>query len=158
MGTSSAWTPERRARQAEAIRRWQPWAQSSGPKTAEGKAVSSRNADKGGHRVRQRAQARHLREMGRARMELILLIRAAFAGGNLRGACLDPAYHRSEAFVAAQARYERASAAYWRVTWRTDDPGFRLPVEDYGYDLPALAALVVAAMGDDDDDDPVEPQ
>jgi hypothetical protein len=91
-------------------------------------------------------------------MELILLIRAAFAGGNLRGACLDPAYHRSEAFVAAQARYERASAAYWRVTWRTDDPGFRLPVEDYGYDLPALAALVVAAMGDDDDDDPVEPQ
>lgn len=34
----NGWTPERRARQAEAIRRWQPWARSTGPRTAEGKA------------------------------------------------------------------------------------------------------------------------
>jgi len=47
MGTSSAWTPERRAKQAEAIRRWKPWAKSTGPRTEEGKARSSRNADKG---------------------------------------------------------------------------------------------------------------
>lgn len=48
MGTASSWTPERRAKQAEAIRRWQPWSNSTGPRTKEGKARSSRNADKGG--------------------------------------------------------------------------------------------------------------
>lgn len=47
MGTSAAWTPERRAKQAEAIRRWQPWTKSTGPRTKKGKARSSRNADKG---------------------------------------------------------------------------------------------------------------
>lgn len=47
MGTSAAWTPERRARQAEAIRRWKPWKKSTGPRTPEGKARSSRNADRG---------------------------------------------------------------------------------------------------------------
>lgn len=47
MGTSSSWTPERRAKQAEAIRRWRPWSMSTGPRTTEGKACSSRNADKG---------------------------------------------------------------------------------------------------------------
>jgi hypothetical protein len=41
------WTPERRARQAELIRGWKPWERSSGPKTEAGKAVASRNADKG---------------------------------------------------------------------------------------------------------------
>lgn len=40
----SAWTVERRARQAEAIRRWRPWEHSTGPRTPEGKARSSRNA------------------------------------------------------------------------------------------------------------------
>lgn len=47
MGTAASWTPERRAKQAEAIRRWQPWNKSTGPRTKEGKARSSRNADKG---------------------------------------------------------------------------------------------------------------
>lgn len=47
MGTSAAWTPERRAKQAEAIRRWKPWKKSTGPRTPEGKARSSRNADRG---------------------------------------------------------------------------------------------------------------
>lgn len=47
MGTASSWTPERRAKQAEAIRRWKPWDKSTGPRTEEGKARSSRNADKG---------------------------------------------------------------------------------------------------------------
>lgn len=47
MGTSKAWTPERRAKQAEAIRRWKPWEKSTGPRTPEGKARSSRNADRG---------------------------------------------------------------------------------------------------------------
>lgn len=44
MGTSKSWTAERRAKQAEAIRRWRPWDQSTGPRTAEGKVISSRNA------------------------------------------------------------------------------------------------------------------
>ena len=47
MGTVASWTPERRAKQAEAIRRWQPWNNSTGPRTEEGKSNSSRNADKG---------------------------------------------------------------------------------------------------------------
>ena len=43
------WTPERRARQAELIRTWQPWTRSTGPRTPEGKAKASRNAWKGGY-------------------------------------------------------------------------------------------------------------
>jgi hypothetical protein len=43
----SGWSDERRAKQAEAIRRWHPWDKSTGPRTEEGKAKSSRNADKG---------------------------------------------------------------------------------------------------------------
>lgn len=47
MATSAGWTPERRAKQAENIRRWKPWKKSTGPRTLEGKARSSRNADRG---------------------------------------------------------------------------------------------------------------
>ena len=46
----SGWTPERRTRQAALIRTWKPWAQSTGPRTAEGKARAARNAFKGGQR------------------------------------------------------------------------------------------------------------
>lgn len=44
MGTKSAWTPERRARQAELIRAAKPWEKSTGPRTDAGKAKSSQNA------------------------------------------------------------------------------------------------------------------
>lgn len=44
------WTPERRQKQAELIRTWQPWQRSTGPQTLTGKARASRNAWKGGHR------------------------------------------------------------------------------------------------------------
>lgn len=44
MGTKSAWTPERRARQAEIIRATKPWENATGPITEAGKAASSRNA------------------------------------------------------------------------------------------------------------------
>ncbi len=44
MGTKSAWTPERRARQSAIIRQTQPWLCSTGPKSPEGKARSSQNA------------------------------------------------------------------------------------------------------------------
>ena len=39
MGTKGAWTPERRARQAERIRQTKPWEKSTGPRTIEGKAA-----------------------------------------------------------------------------------------------------------------------
>jgi hypothetical protein len=42
------WTQEERAKQAALIRGWRPWEASSGPTTPEGRARSSRNADKGG--------------------------------------------------------------------------------------------------------------
>lgn len=38
------WTPESRERQRQAIQNWSPWASSTGPTTAEGKAKASRNA------------------------------------------------------------------------------------------------------------------
>jgi hypothetical protein len=41
---ANGWTPERRAKQAEAIKRWKPWERSTGPKTDVGKNRSSRNA------------------------------------------------------------------------------------------------------------------
>lgn len=55
----NGWTPERRARQAEAIRRWKPWAKSTGPRTAEGKARAKMNGYRGG-------QWRKLRELSKA--------------------------------------------------------------------------------------------
>lgn len=44
MGTKSAWTPERRARQSAIIQETKPWLSSTGPKAPEGKAKSSQNA------------------------------------------------------------------------------------------------------------------
>ena len=45
---ANGWTTERRKRQAELIRRWQPWKHSTGAITPQGKAVSSQNAYKHG--------------------------------------------------------------------------------------------------------------
>ena len=57
------WSPERRARQAEAIRRWCPWQQSTGPRSAEGKAKSSMNADKGGGWLKERNELSQIRRL-----------------------------------------------------------------------------------------------
>ena len=38
------WTPEQRALQAQKIQQWKPWQLSTGPKSEQGKAASSRNA------------------------------------------------------------------------------------------------------------------
>lgn len=59
---ATGWTPERRARQAELIRSWRPWEKSTGPRTAEGKARSRQNADRGGQRQEMRGLLRALRE------------------------------------------------------------------------------------------------
>ena len=50
----NGWSKERRARQAELIRNWQPWAKSTGPKSKEGKERVARNAWRGGHREKLR--------------------------------------------------------------------------------------------------------
>jgi hypothetical protein len=42
------WTLKQRKQQAAKIRQWQPWLNSTGAKTTEGKARASRNAFKGG--------------------------------------------------------------------------------------------------------------
>ena len=62
---ASGWSLERRARQSAAIRRWKPWERSTGPRTADGKAHASRNAEKGGKRPALKAEMAHLRELMR---------------------------------------------------------------------------------------------
>src|SRR4030095_2585834 len=47
------------------IHRWKPWSRSTGPRTPEGKARASRNADTGGTRRRLSQLARALREQER---------------------------------------------------------------------------------------------
>ena len=44
---ANGWTPERRARQAALIRTWRPREYSTRPRTAQGKARTARNGDKG---------------------------------------------------------------------------------------------------------------
>jgi len=62
---ANGWTPERRARQAELIRQWRPWEQSTGPRTEAGKRVVSRNAYKGSTWMLIRGLSRALREQNR---------------------------------------------------------------------------------------------
>jgi hypothetical protein len=76
----SGWTPERRAKQAEAIRQWQPWRKSSGPRTEEGKAKSSRNADKGAAALDARMLQVRLDWRAARLAELDYVCRLLFAG------------------------------------------------------------------------------
>ena len=55
-------TPEHRAMRAEQCRRVQPWKNSTGPKTPEGKAISARNSYKGGLLEEIRELSRLLKE------------------------------------------------------------------------------------------------
>lgn len=67
---ANGWTKERRKRQSALIRTWQPWEQSTGPRTAEGKARSSRNAFKSGSRPLFRMIDRLLRKQKQSLDEL----------------------------------------------------------------------------------------
>jgi len=64
------WTEEARKAQAEAIRRWQPWKASTGPRTEAGKARSAANANKPGGSVKSaiRAVVRSLGRQNRFRL------------------------------------------------------------------------------------------
>ena len=63
---ANGWTPERRARQSEVIRRWRPWEKSTRPKSPEGKNKVSQNAFKGAWREQLRELRRILREQDQA--------------------------------------------------------------------------------------------
>jgi hypothetical protein len=45
---ANGWTEERKQKQRELIRSWKPWEKSTGARTPQGKARSSRNAYKTG--------------------------------------------------------------------------------------------------------------
>ena len=51
------WTQEERGQQSALIQTWKPWNKSTGAKTPEGKAISSRNAFKGDTRPMYRGMA-----------------------------------------------------------------------------------------------------
>ena len=68
---ATTWTPERRARQAELIRTWQPWAKSTGPLSPEGRQRVSRNAWTGGHRAQLRELSKLVNAEVRAARELV---------------------------------------------------------------------------------------
>lgn len=65
------WTPEQRQRQRELIQRWKPWKQSTGARTAEGKAKSSRNATKDGKSLEVRELIKYLNGLMREQKKLI---------------------------------------------------------------------------------------
>ena len=69
--SNNGWTPERRARQSQAIHRWQPWAHSTGAKTPEGKATSARNAYKGGFTAQLRAFKAQTNQMLKAQKNMV---------------------------------------------------------------------------------------
>ena len=68
---ASNWTPERRARQASLISTWKPWAQSTGPRTPDGKRKTSRNAYRGGHWRMLRELSRTVNAEIRAAREMV---------------------------------------------------------------------------------------
>src|SRR5689334_1460341 len=71
------WTPERRARQAAAIRTWQPWRHTTGPRTDAGKARCVMNALRHGFRSREHIEvARMARHVLRVAERNLAIIRA----------------------------------------------------------------------------------
>ena len=61
MGNAAkGWTPERRQKQREAIRGWQPWKQATGPRSVNGKLRVSKNAFKGGLWLRMRVLSKRV--------------------------------------------------------------------------------------------------
>lgn len=65
------WTAEQRQRQAEAIRRWKPWARSTGPRTLQGKAKVSGNAYSGNEWINLRQAIKALNQALRQQKDLL---------------------------------------------------------------------------------------
>lgn len=65
------WTPERRKRQSEAIKRWKPWNQSTGPTSPEGKAAVSGNAWSGGEWLKLRQAIKALNQAMREQQRML---------------------------------------------------------------------------------------
>ena len=63
------WTLEQRQRQKEAIQKWKPWEQSSGPKSADGKKVASHNAWTGVYLIQMRMLIKQLNKVLREQKE-----------------------------------------------------------------------------------------
>ncbi len=68
---NKGWTPERRAKQAAAIRRWKPWQKSTGPKSTAGKQKASQNAYKEGGWAELQRELRVLKKMMREQEEML---------------------------------------------------------------------------------------
>ena len=65
------WTPEQKQRQAELIKTWSPWKQSTGPKTATGKLSASRNAYRGGIRPKLKELSKEINELLREQAKFL---------------------------------------------------------------------------------------
>lgn len=68
------WTEEQKARQAALIRSWKPWTRSTGARTPEGKAISSRNVLVGNEN-RAKALALAIQELKEAEVKVMKLSR-----------------------------------------------------------------------------------
>ncbi len=78
------WTEEEKRKQSEAIKRWKPWEQSTGPRTEEGKGRCSINAIKEGARCRIDDDYRRLFRLNRELRQLALKIVTEGNPGTLR--------------------------------------------------------------------------
>ena len=65
------WTPEQKQQQAELIKIWSPWRHSTGPKTARGKLNASRNAFRGGIRLRLKELSKEINDLLREQAEFV---------------------------------------------------------------------------------------
>ena len=76
--TKAGWSAERRARQAELIRRFAPWRESTGPKTEAGKARCSKNALRHGGRssarIRELQRIRHVLRLSAENIRKVRLL------------------------------------------------------------------------------------
>lgn len=97
------WTDEQKARQAELIRTWKPWATSTGPKTPKGKAVSSKNAVNYSCREL-------LREMARINRALVAYINGMGPPPSYDQAATDKLLDDVESAVNAPATARKAKA------------------------------------------------
>ncbi len=87
----NGWTDERRRKQSESIRRWKPWAKSTGPRTGKGKTIAKQNALKHGFRSQ---NYRELRQMLRLQRDFVRNVRAELKHKTQTGQKRDMARHK----------------------------------------------------------------